>query len=221
MTEIFTPRLCRGQPYDVSFDRPDRVRRTHANPEITATLKKLPVLSRLQRNKEIRDSNAQKQTSELDIIRSDSITFDLYKPFMDPLTIAELKRRNEEDWKKECEDCRRVSGESNQDGNGNPTLPTIALPQTLTLEPDITLIRHDPTQPAPLFFPSVLKLTAKHSKFIPLNFFTDKNLSFINAQINEIKHHKITHEADKPHILLIPDIISKIQTSSLAGPVTN
>ncbi|KAJ3793429.1 hypothetical protein F5050DRAFT_1547638, partial [Lentinula boryana] len=75
-------------------DRPNRVRRTHANPEIIATLKRLPVLSRLQRNKEILDSNAQRrlhhirdptapisdvesiisiETSELDIIRSDSI----------------------------------------------------------------------------------------------------------------------------------------------------
>ncbi|KAJ3780485.1 hypothetical protein GGU11DRAFT_880740 [Lentinula aff. detonsa] len=238
MSDGFLPRLRRGQPYDASFDRPDRVRRTHANPEIIATLKRLPVLSRLQRNKEILDSNAQRrlhhirdptaqisdvesiisiETSELDIIRSDSITFDLYKPFMDPLTIAELKRRNEEDWKKECEDRRRVSGESNQDNNGNPTVSTITRPQTFTLEPDITLIRQDPTQPAPLFFPTVLKLTAKHTKFIPLNFFTDKNLSFINTQINDIK---ITHEVDKPYILLIPDITSRIQASALAGPAS-
>ncbi|KAJ3747999.1 hypothetical protein DFH05DRAFT_1555828 [Lentinula detonsa] len=238
MSDGFLPRLRRGQPYDASFDRPDRVRRTHANPEIIATLKRLSVLSRLQRNKEILDSNAQRrlhhirdptaqisdvesiisiETSELDIIRSDSITFDLYKPFMDPLTIAELKRRNEEDWKKECEDRRRVSGESNQDNNGNPTVSTITRPQTFTLEPDITLIRQDPTQPAPLFFPTVLKLTAKYTKFIPLNFFTDKNLSFINTQINDIK---ITHEVDKPYILLIPDITSRIQASALAGPAS-
>ncbi|KAJ3779709.1 hypothetical protein GGU11DRAFT_827421 [Lentinula aff. detonsa] len=239
MTEGFIPRLRRGQPYDTSFDRPDRVRRTHANPETVAILKKLPVLSRLQRNKEILDSNAQKhlhhirdpaasisdiesiisiETSELDNIRSDSITFDLYKPFMDPSTITELKRRNDEDWKKECEDRRRVIDVANQDGNGNPALHSTTRSTALTLEPDITLIRHDPTQPTPLFFPSVLKLTAKHTKFIPLNFFTDKNLSFINAQINEIKRHKVTHEVDKPHILLIPDITSKIQASPLAGP---
>ncbi|KAJ3779875.1 hypothetical protein GGU11DRAFT_761137 [Lentinula aff. detonsa] len=140
---------------------------------------------------------------------------------MDLSTITELKRRNEEDWKKECDDRGRVSGEPNQDGNGNPTLTNGAGSKTLTLEPDIVLIRHDPTQPAPLFFPSVLKLTAKHTKFIPLNFFTDKNLSFINAQINEIKRHKITHKIDKPHILLLPDITSRIESSPLvAGPTS-
>ncbi|KAJ3997205.1 hypothetical protein F5050DRAFT_1459985 [Lentinula boryana] len=95
---------------------------------------------------------------------------------MNPLTIAELKRKNEEDWNKECEDRRRVLGESNQDNNGN-SAPTVARSQAPTLEPDITLIRHDPTQPDPLSFPSVLKLTAKHTKLIPLNFFTDENLS--------------------------------------------
>ncbi|KAJ4000260.1 hypothetical protein F5050DRAFT_1841099 [Lentinula boryana] len=241
MADISTPRLRRGQPYDASFDRPDRVRRTHANPEITAMFKRLPVLSRLQRNKEILDSNAQRrlhhirdptapisdvesiisiETSELNIIRSDSITFDLYKPFMDPLTITELKRKNEEDWKKECEDRHRAAGGPNQDDNGNPAIPTTTHPQALTLKPDITLIHQDPTQPAPLFFPPVLKLMAKHTKFIPLNFFTDKNLSFINAQINEIKHHKITHEIDKPHILLLPDITSRIESSPLAGPIS-
>ncbi|KAJ3795931.1 hypothetical protein GGU11DRAFT_746605 [Lentinula aff. detonsa] len=159
------------------------------------------------------------ETSELDIIRSDSITFDLYKPFMDPLTIAELKRKNEEDWKKECEDRRRVLGESNQDNSGN-SAPTVARSQVPTLEPDITLIRHDPTQPAPLSFPSVLKLTAKHTKLIPLNFFTDKNLSyrrstFFNDQ-NKTENEttdKLDFEGMEESVVLLRGVIESYCTS--------
>ncbi|KAJ3749530.1 hypothetical protein DFH05DRAFT_1555073 [Lentinula detonsa] len=133
--------------YDASFDRPNRNRRTHANDQLIARLKKLPLQSRLETNKKIMDRNKARreracsnteevsdvessitiEDEEMDDIRSDPDVFTAAKPLLDAATIKELNRANKEDSIKEKEP--RLTLDDNE----------------WTLEPDAILTKIDAT----------------------------------------------------------------------------
>ncbi|KAJ3978232.1 hypothetical protein F5890DRAFT_1569664 [Lentinula detonsa] len=109
--------------YDASFNRPNRNRRTHANDQLIARLKKLPLQSRLETNKKIMDRNKARreracsnteevsdveslitiEDEEMDDIRSDPDVFTAAKALLDAATIRELNKANKEDSIKEKE----------------------------------------------------------------------------------------------------------------------
>ncbi|KAJ3998169.1 hypothetical protein F5050DRAFT_1873075 [Lentinula boryana] len=204
--------------YDASFDCANRNRRTHANDQIIAKLKKLPLQSRLEMNKKIMDRNRARreracsneegvsdveslitiEDEEMDDIRLDSDVFATVKPLLDAVTIRELNRANKEDAMKEKE-TRSTAGNSEW-----------------TLEPDAILTKIDATQPNPISFPREMFFTAKHKHTFPLAFFTPKNLSFINSNLHKIDRTRVTHE-DKKYILSISDMEKRIKEAK-TGP---
>ncbi|KAF9077180.1 hypothetical protein BDP27DRAFT_1397639 [Rhodocollybia butyracea] len=237
MTNIARSHLRRFQPHDASFDRPNRTKRTHTDVATISALKKLSPRARLERNFEIMAANAKRRlkliakvpnvsdieslitvdTFEFNDIRSEEKVFEEYKAFLDPATIAELKRRNKEDWEKECAERENAANPAPSQVQNNP-MPAPVAHMTVGEEPDVSLTKHDPTQPADISFPDIMLLTPNVTRQFPLNFFTEKNVNFINARINDFKRVKNSHIPGKPLTLDIADIQKLMKESPEAGP---
>ncbi|KIK58258.1 hypothetical protein GYMLUDRAFT_246288 [Collybiopsis luxurians FD-317 M1] len=67
-------------------------------------------------------------------------------------------------------------------------------------------------------FPKDLLQLADYNYFIPLAWFTPKNLLWISANIQKFKRVKLTHIKDKPQVLDTDDVSRRIDECSKAGP---
>ncbi|KAJ3785358.1 hypothetical protein GGU10DRAFT_387504 [Lentinula aff. detonsa] len=213
-------------PNDPSREAPERVRKTHKDPETIHRLTKLPIDSKLKMNyeKQLRNANRRERAiggadnvsdvssyisipeEEFEKITKDQPYFDRVKCWLSAHTLSWLA------------DKRKQLRTRTRDSDDTSLIGAIAQPLKRFRAND-ELNEVDPTnRPFTSFDQAFLDL-GLHGYNIPLAFFTNKNIDFLNNNSISFHRTKISHIEGKPQILDLADVTKKMKDSRDAGPV--
>lgn len=214
-------------PNDPSVQSNTRIRKTHKDPETIARIQKLPIDSKLKMNFEKQTRNAAHR--ERAIIDADdvsdassyiSIPEEEYEkmtrdqPFFD--RVKSLLLAHTLSWLAEKRKSLRTRPREGDDADASTNGPDSQPSKRYRVNEE--LIAVDPTSPPIISFdPDFLEL-GHYGYHIPLALFTNKNIEFINNNSISFGRSKITHLTGKPQMLILSDLIKKIQDSQEAGP---
>ncbi|KAJ3781511.1 hypothetical protein GGU10DRAFT_411507 [Lentinula aff. detonsa] len=213
-------------PNDPSIEAPQRVRKTHKDPETNHRLAKLPIDSKLKMNyeKQLRNATRRERAieradnmsdvssyisipeEEYEKIIKDHPYFDRVKVWLSAHTLSWLT-----DKRKQLRTRTRDSDD---------TLNNAAPAQPLKrFRANNELNEVDPTIRPFISFDQAFLDLGLHGYNVPLALFTNKNIDFLNNNPISFRRTKISHIAGKPQILDLADVMKKMRDSRDAGTV--
>ncbi|KAJ3984096.1 hypothetical protein F5890DRAFT_94436 [Lentinula detonsa] len=213
-------------PNDPSREAPERVRKTHKDPETTHRLTKLPIDSKLKMNyeKQMRNANRRERAivgadnvsdvssyisipeEEYDKIISDQPYFDRVKCWLSAHTLSWLADKR-----------KQLRTRPRDSDNASPN-PTTTQPLKRFRAND-ELNEVDPTARPFISFDQAFLDLGLHGYNVPLSFFTNRNVDFLNNNSISFRRTKISHIEGKPQILDLADVMRKMKDSRDAGTV--
>ncbi|KAJ3799116.1 hypothetical protein GGU11DRAFT_743714 [Lentinula aff. detonsa] len=206
-------------------EAPERIRKTHKDPETIYCLTKLPIDSKLKMNYEKQTRNATRREraiggvednvsdvssyisipeEEYDKITKDQPSFDRVKCWLSAHTLSWLADKQKQ--------LRTRSRDSDN------TLPNLATTQPLKcFRVNDQLNEVDPTTHLFISFDQAFLDLGLHGYNVPLALFTNKNIDLLNNNSISFHRTKISHIEGKPQILDLVDVMKKMRDNRDAG----